>query len=114
MTKEDIKPENIVKKANGHRKEFMDFLGSYNIIQLAVGMVVGNSVKDLVNSLVNNIVMPFINLITPAQSFAEMTVTINSSEFKVGMLISSLINFLVIAFVVYIVVIKILRIEIKK
>lgn len=89
-------------------------MGSYNIIQLAVGVVVGNSVKDLVNSLVNNIVMPFINLITPAQSFAEMTVTINSSEFKVGMLISSLINFLVIAFVVYIVVIKILRIEIKK
>lgn len=101
----------MVEAVKKTKKEFFEFLKDYNAIQLAVGVVLGNAVKDLVNSLVNGLIMPIFGIISPGGSWRELVYTIGGSEFKIGEVIGSLINFLIIALVVFIVIKKLFRID---
>lgn len=106
-----IEKKKISEKVNGHKNEFLEFLKNYNVLELSIGVVIGGALKDLTASIVDGLIMPMIGILTPTGSWKTIAFTIAGSEFKIGNLISSVINFLIIALFVFIVINKILKIE---
>ncbi len=104
----------LVEKAKKNQQEFWEFLKNYNVIELATGIVIGGAVKDLVSSIANDILMPIIGMITPDGSWRNIVITIAKSEFKIGNLMASTLNFLMVALIVFVVIKKIMKIEDKK
>lgn len=95
----------IVKKTLA--QEFFDFLKTFGVIGLALAFVVGQAASGLVTSLVNDIINPLIGLFLPSGNLDAMSAkVINISgeltEFRYGHLVSSIIDFLIIALVVFI------------
>ncbi len=89
-------------------KEFVEFIKKQNVIGIALGLVTGFAAKDLVNSLIEDIITPiygpYLDFLNP-----ELAIKIGLSEFKVGHFIQSLISFLVILFVTFLIAKKIAR-----
>lgn len=108
------KREIIIEKASESKNEFLDFLKNYNVLELAIGVVIGSAVKDLTTSIANDMIMPIIGIMSPTGSWREIVFTIAGSDFKIGNLIGSLLNFLIIAVLVFIVIKKILKIDSSK
>lgn len=90
---------------------FMSFIRQYNVIPLAIAVVLGNAVNDVVKVLVEGIITPFISLFTPSTALQSFEWTIGSATFQVGAVVSAIISFLVIAAVIYAFVKKVLRDE---
>ena len=93
------------------KNEFLEFLQKQNIISLAIAVVIGNAAKELVSSIVNNLIMPIIGIFTPSGSWREITVTILNSDFGIGQFVGSTLDFTIIAFIVFVVAQKILKID---
>lgn len=108
----DIKK--VIGKAKDEKGEFLEFLKEYNIIQLTIAVVVGSAVKELVSSLANNIIMPFVGILTPSGAWRDISFMIMGAEFKLGLFLSSFLDFMIVALVVFVVLKKILKVEIKK
>ena len=92
-------------------KGFLEFIKEYKVIGLAIGIIIGLASTQLVNSLVSNIVMPLITPFIPNGAWKEAVFILGPIVLKWGAFIGDLINFLVIAFVVYLVAKVILREE---
>ena len=112
-TIEKIEKHTTSKTAHfgGRANEFVDFLKNYNVLELAIGVVIGGAVKDLVTSIANDMIMPVVGILSPTGSWKEIVFTIAGSDFKIGNLLGSVLNFLIIAILVFIVIKKILKIE---
>lgn len=85
-------------------KEFKEFATKGNVIDLAIGVIIGGGFQKIVNSLVNDIIMPAISIFTGKIDFNNMMVTIGSTSIKYGSFITNVINFLIIAFSVFLMV----------
>lgn len=85
-------------------KEFKEFASKGNVIDLAIGVIIGGGFQKIVNSLVNDIVMPFVSIFTGKIDFNDMTFTIGNTSIKYGSFITNVINFLIIAFSVFLMV----------
>ena len=88
-------------------QEFFDFLKTFGIIGLALAFVVGQAASGLVTSLVNDIINPLMGLFLPAGNLDAMSTKVTNiageiTEFRYGHLISSVIDFLIIALVVFV------------
>ena len=84
--------------------EFRDFLEEYGVVGLVVAFVIGLAVKDLVSATVDDIVMPIVGVFLPAGGWQNATLTIVSIELLIGHFLAALIDFLIIAFLVFLVV----------
>lgn len=84
--------------------EFKAFISRGNVIDLAVGIIMGNAFTAIVNSLVNDVVMPFVGMLCAGVNIAELSVTVGSAVLKYGAFLQATLNFLIIAFVVFCVV----------
>ena len=78
-------------------KEFKQFLLRGNVIDLAVGVVVGASFGTVVNALVSDLLTPFISAIAKVPDFSGWFFTINGSQFVVGHFINAVISFILVA-----------------
>lgn len=85
----------------GFIKEFKEFISRGNVIDLAVAVVIGGAFTKIVNSLVNDIIMPIIGVIIGGINFEHLMVTVGTAEIKYGMFIQAIVNFLLIAFVIF-------------
>jgi large conductance mechanosensitive channel len=85
----------------GIAQEFKDFLTEYKVMGLAVAFVMGVAITALVNSLVANIIMPVIGVLLPGGDWQTMVVALGPIKFGIGAFIAALINFLIIALVVF-------------
>lgn len=89
-------------------KEFQEFAIQGNMIDMAVGMIIGAAFKDLVNSLVSDIIMPVVSLFTGRLDFSNMFISLSAEEgaatVNYGLFITEIINFLIMAFVIFMVV----------
>ena len=99
-------------------KEFGDFIKRGNVIDLAVAVVIGGAFSNIVTSLVNHIIMPVISLATGGIDFTNLFVSLNGESYATlaeaeaagasvlayGSFIQAVINFLIIAFVIFMVV----------
>lgn len=92
--------------------EFKEFAIRGNVIDLAVGVVIGGAFKGIVDSLVNNIITPFIGIFAN-QDFSDKVFLIGDVAIKYGSFVSSIINFVLMALVVFIMV-KVLNTAQKK
>ena len=84
-------------------KEFHDFLKEYKVIGLAVGVVIALAANTLVKSLVDNIVMPLITPFIPNGEWQTATLTLGPIVLGWGAFLGALINFLIIAWVVFLI-----------
>lgn len=82
-------------------KGFKQFILRGNVVDLAVGVVIGASFGTVVTSLVNDILTPLISAIFKAPDFSGLSFTINGSSFMYGNFINSLIAFIIVAVSVY-------------
>ena len=87
-------------------KEFKQFLLRGNVVDLAVGVVIGASFGTIVSSLVSDLLTPFIAAIAKVPDFSGMAFTINGSQFMYGHFINALISFLLVATAVFFFVVK--------
>lgn len=89
-------------------EEFIAFIKEYNIVALAVAFVMGSASTTLVNSLVKDIFMPLISLLLPNGAWSEATFTIGSATVRYGAFLAELINFVVLALVVFFIIRKLM------
>jgi len=88
----------------GMMKEFKEFAVKGNVMDLAVGVIIGAAFGKIVASLVENILMPIVGVMLKGVNFATLTVKVGEAEIKYGLFISSIIDFIIIAFVLFLVI----------
>ena len=82
-------------------KGFKQFILRGNVVDLAVGVVVGAAFSNIVNALVKDLITPFISAIAKSPDFSSLYFTVNGSKFMYGEFFNSLISFVLIAASVY-------------
>lgn len=104
------------KQAQKHASGFMEFIREQGVVTLAVGFILAAAVTKTVNSLVVDIINPLLGLVLGKTNIATATLTIGGVTLAWGNFVSALIDFMVIAFVVYIgfKVLKLDRVDIDK
>ena len=85
-------------------KEFKEFAMKGNIMDLAIGVVIGGAFQKIVTSLVEDIIMPAISIFTGNIDFTDMVYTYGEASIKYGNFITAIVNFLIIAFTIFIVI----------
>ncbi|MEI7961354.1 MAG: MscL family protein [archaeon] len=83
-------------------KEFLEFLQEYKVVALAIAFIIGVAATTLIKSLVDNIIMPIIGALIPGGAWKTFVLIIGSINFGIGAFIGDVINFVIIAFVVFI------------
>ena len=92
-------------------REFREFLKEYKVISLAVGFVMGAASTNLVGSLVKDIIMPLLSPLFAAESWKEAVLHVGSISINYGSFLAEALNFLILAFIIFVVVRKILKME---
>ena len=85
-------------------KEFKEFISKGNVIDLAVGVIIGTSFSKIISSLVDNIIMPFIGVIIGGKSFYSLNIRFHGASINYGMFLQDVVDFLIIAFCIFVVV----------
>lgn len=92
-------------------REFRDFINRGNVMDLAVAVIIGAAFTAIITSLVDDILMPLIGVILGGIDFTQLTITFGSAVIAYGNFIQAVINFLIIAFVVFLIVRTINRLQ---
>ena len=95
-------------------KEFKKFIDRGNVLDLAVGVIVGGAFSSIVTSLVNNIFTPIIGLIIGGVDFSSLSITFKDTKIMYGAFIQSVIDFLIVAFCLFLIVKAINKLTHKK
>lgn len=103
-------------------KEFQKFIMRGNVLDLAVGIIIGAAFTSIVNSLVNDVIMPLVGLITGGVDFSNIFVTLKEGgvagpyatlaaaqeagavTINIGLFINAIVNFLIVAFIIFLIV----------
>ena len=97
------------KRAYTLLEEFKNFAFKGNVIDLAVGVIIGQSFGKLVESLVKNVIMPAVSLVTPGnEAYAEWTIGPPGKGIPIGVFLGDTVNFLIVAFVLFLFIRKFL------
>ncbi len=83
-------------------KEFKEFALKGNIMDMAIGVIIGGAFQKIVTSLVNDIIMPSIAIFTGKVDFTDLVWTVGNSSIKYGSFITTIVDFLIIAFSIFI------------
>ncbi len=83
-------------------KEFKAFAFKGNVIDLAVGMMIGSAFTGIVTALVNSVLMPFLSLITGKVDFSQMKWIIGETEIPYGAFLQAIFNFAAIAICIFV------------
>lgn len=95
----------------GILKEFKEFLDEYKVIGLAIAFIIGVASTVLIQSLVNNVIMPIITPFIPGGAWQQATFAIGPIVIGWGAFLGAVINFVIIAFVVFMIAKKLLKEE---
>jgi large conductance mechanosensitive channel len=102
------------KKAASLLEEFKNFAFKGNVIDLAVGVIIGGAFGLIVKSLVDNIIMPLVSLVIPTEhGYQDWAITVHDKKVLYGKFLGDVVNFLVIAIVLYIFIVKFLGLLMK-
>lgn len=85
-------------------KEFKEFISRGNVLDLAVGVIIGGAFNKIVSSLVDNILMPIIGLIIGGVDFSNLSFKIKDATIAYGLFIQNIVDFLIVAFTIFMVV----------
>ena len=93
--------KDIVKK---EKEEFKKMILRGNIIDMAVGVIIGSAFSKIVTSLVNDILMPFLGVVLGGLDFSRLSIKIGEATIKYGSFIQSIVDFLIIAICIFVMV----------
>ncbi len=82
-------------------KEFKKFISRGNVLDMAVGIIIGSAFTAIVSSAVNDIIMPLIGIISGGIDFTNLSFTIGGAVVKYGSFIQNIIDFLIVAFCLF-------------
>ncbi|MCX9080591.1 MAG: MscL family protein [Candidatus Methanoperedens sp.] len=99
----------MVETKKSFLSEFNDFLTKYGVIGLAVAFVMGLAITKLITALVNDLIMPIIGALIPGGDWRLATLNIGSIKFLVGDFVGALIDFIIIAIVIFMIVKNIVK-----
>jgi large conductance mechanosensitive channel len=85
-------------------REFRDFIARGNVIDMAVGIIMGAAFTAIVTSLVDDLVNPLIGLFVGGIDFSGVSVGVGDAQFRIGNFINAVIKFVIIAWVVFLLV----------
>ncbi len=85
-------------------KEFKEFIKRGNVMDLAVGVIVGGAFSSIVTSLVNNILTPILGIFLGGIDFSGLSINIKDATINYGLFIQSIIDFLILAFCIFILI----------
>ena len=85
-------------------KEFKNFILRGNVLDLAVGVIIGAAFTALVKSLVDNLINPLIGMFVQSTALANLSVTVGKTKFTYGAFLNDVINFIITAFVIFILI----------
>ncbi len=85
-------------------KEFKKFISKGNVMDLAVGVIIGGAFGKIVSSLVNDIIMPLLGILLGGLDFTSLTIKINDSIIAYGMFVQNIVDFLIIAMSIFLVI----------
>ena len=94
----------ILSKEKKMLKEFKEFVMRGNVLDLAVAVIIGGAFGKIIGSLVNDILMPLIGLLMGGIDFAALSITVGDAVVTYGAFIQAIVDFLVIAFVIFMIV----------
>lgn len=95
------------KKVSAMLDEFKNFALKGNVVDLAIGVIIGAAFGKIVDSLVKHIIMPFVSVIMPGnQSYLTWKWVINGKDVPYGLFIGEIVNFLIVALALYIFIVK--------
>ncbi len=83
-------------------KEFKEFISRGNVVDLAVGVVIGGAFGNIVSSLVNDIIMPLIGLLLGGLDLSALSIKVGSANLTYGNFLQNIINFLIIGASIFI------------
>lgn len=102
------------KKVSSLFEEFKNFALKGNVIDLAIAVVIGAAFGKIIDSLVKHIMMPFISVIVPGeQGYIAWKWMVNGKEIPYGLFIGEIVNFFIIALVLFLVIVKFLGMIMK-
>lgn len=85
-------------------KEFKTFIARGNVLDLAVGVVVGGAFGKIVTSLVDDIIMPLVGLLMGGLDFSNLSIKVGNAKIMYGSFIQNVVDFLIVAFCIFIMV----------
>lgn len=99
-------------------KEFKEFISRGNVLDLAVGVIIGGAFTSIVNSLVKDLFMPVLGLLTGGMDFSSLNIQLgtgeNAATLNYGAFIAAIINFLLISIVIFLFIRVVNRLKRKK
>lgn len=115
---EKFDAKDVMKKSKGFWSEFKEFITKGNVMDMAVGVIIGAAFQNIINSLVNDIIMPVISVITGGIDFTNWFISLDGSHYKTlaqaqeagaatlnyGTFLTYVINFLLMALVIFMLV----------
>lgn len=85
----------------GLGKEFKEFAMKGNVMDLAVGVIIGAAFGKIVSALVDNILMPLVGILMQGQNFSALSFMVGEAEVKYGLFIQNVLDFILVAFVLF-------------
>lgn len=99
----EVKTKEIKKLSKGVN-EFKEFISRGNVVDMAVGVIIGGAFGKIVTSLVNDILMPLIGTILGGLDFTSLVLKVGNAKIAYGTFIQSIVDFLIIAFCIFIMI----------
>lgn len=100
---------NVGNKAFSLLEEFKSFAFKGNVVDLAVGVIIGGAFGKIVDSLVKNIIMPIVSVLIPGdQSYVTWELVVNGKKIPYGLFIGEVVNFIVVALALFFFIVKFL------
>ncbi len=102
MEKKKVDKNDLIKKGNSTLKEFKQFISKGNVIDLAVGVIIGSAFGKIVTSLVNDLLMPIIGIMIGGLNFSSLTIRVGDATIRYGAFLQNVIDFLIVAACIFI------------
>ncbi len=120
--KKDVNIDEVKEMSRSFIKEFKEFAMKGNVVDLAIGMIVGSAFTSIINSLVKDIISPLIGILTGGLDFSQLYIPLDGNTYEsltvaqeagaavltYGNFVTAVVNFLIVALVIFIVFKKIL------
>jgi large conductance mechanosensitive channel len=97
-------PEQIMTTPQGFIQEFTEFLMKYQVIGLAVAVIIGAAASKMVTAMVADIIMPIIAVLTPGGDWKTSVLQVGPIKFMIGDFIGAIIDFVIVAIVIFLIV----------
>ncbi len=102
MAKKSVNKKELIEKGNSTLKEFKQFISRGNVIDLAVGVIIGSAFGKIVTSIVNDILMPIIGIMIGGLNFSSLVIRVGNATIRYGAFLQNVIDFLIVAACIFI------------